>query len=71
MCGVFCMNKDAVGLSLEKLVVSQSGHSTPFMEPEYTELILPVVLYGCGTWSLTLRDEHRLCVCVTLGCSEG
>jgi hypothetical protein len=22
--------------------------------------ILPVVLYGCGTWSLTLREEHRL-----------
>ena len=21
---------------------------------------LPVVLYGCGTWSLTLREEHRL-----------
>jgi hypothetical protein len=23
-------------------------------------LILPVVLYGCETWSLTLREEHRL-----------
>jgi hypothetical protein len=23
-------------------------------------LILAVVLYGCETWSLTLRDEHRL-----------
>jgi hypothetical protein len=23
-------------------------------------IILPVVLYGCGTWSLTLREEHRL-----------
>ena len=22
--------------------------------------ILPVVLYGCETWSLTLRGEHRL-----------
>jgi hypothetical protein len=22
--------------------------------------ILPVVLYGCKTWSLTLRKEHRL-----------
>jgi hypothetical protein len=21
---------------------------------------LPVVLYGCESWSLTLRDEHRL-----------
>jgi hypothetical protein len=26
-------------------------------------IILPVVLYGCGTWSLTLREEHRLRVC--------
>jgi hypothetical protein len=23
-------------------------------------LILPVVLCGCETWSLTLREEHRL-----------
>jgi hypothetical protein len=23
-------------------------------------IILPVVLYGCETWSFTLRDEHRL-----------
>jgi hypothetical protein len=23
-------------------------------------IILPVVLYGCKTWSLTLREEHRL-----------
>jgi hypothetical protein len=22
--------------------------------------ILPVVLYGCETWSFTLREEHRL-----------
>jgi len=25
-----------------------------------TSLILPVVLYGCETWSLTLREEGRL-----------
>ena len=24
----------------------------------YRTIILPVVLYGCETWSLTLRDEH-------------
>jgi hypothetical protein len=24
--------------------------------------ILPVVLYGCEIWSLTLREEHRLSV---------
>jgi hypothetical protein len=26
----------------------------------YKTKILPVVLYGCETWSLTLREEHRL-----------
>jgi hypothetical protein len=26
----------------------------------YSIIILPVVLYGCETWSLTLREEHRL-----------
>jgi hypothetical protein len=26
----------------------------------YTELVLPVVLYGCETRSLTLREEQRL-----------
>jgi hypothetical protein len=26
----------------------------------YKTVILPVILYGCETWSLTLREEHRL-----------
>jgi hypothetical protein len=26
----------------------------------YRTIILPVVLYGCETWSLTLREEKRL-----------
>jgi hypothetical protein len=26
----------------------------------YKIIILPVVLFGCDTWSLTLREEHRL-----------
>jgi hypothetical protein len=26
----------------------------------YRTIILPVVLYGCETWYLTLREEHRL-----------
>jgi hypothetical protein len=26
----------------------------------YRPLILPSVLYGCETWSLTLREERRL-----------
>ena len=27
---------------------------------KYRTIILPIVLYGCETWSLTLRGEHRL-----------
>jgi hypothetical protein len=26
----------------------------------YKTIILPVVLYGCETWSVALREEHRL-----------
>jgi hypothetical protein len=26
----------------------------------YKTVTLPVVLYGCETWSLTVREEHRL-----------
>jgi hypothetical protein len=28
----------------------------------YKTIILPVVLYGCETWSLTLREEHWGCL---------
>jgi hypothetical protein len=26
----------------------------------YRTIILPVVLYGCETWSLTLKEEQKL-----------
>jgi hypothetical protein len=26
----------------------------------YKTIILPVVLYGCETWSLTVKEEHKL-----------
>ena len=26
----------------------------------YGTIILPLVLYGCGTWSLTLREERSI-----------
>jgi hypothetical protein len=31
-----------------------------FMVKIYKTVLLPVVLYGCETWSVTLREEHRL-----------
>ena len=45
--------------SLEKIL---SSHllSKKLKVNKYKTLILPVVLYGCETWSLTLREEHRL-----------
>jgi hypothetical protein len=29
----------------------------------YRTVILPVILHACVTWSLILRDEHKLRVC--------
>jgi hypothetical protein len=26
----------------------------------YGIIILPAVVYGCGTWSLTMREERRI-----------
>jgi hypothetical protein len=26
----------------------------------YKTIILPVIVYGCETWFLTVREEHRL-----------
>jgi hypothetical protein len=34
--------------------------TTKFKIRIYKTIILPVVLYGCETWSLILREEHRL-----------
>jgi hypothetical protein len=31
-----------------------------FVQVFYTEIYVPVILYGCETWSLILREEHRL-----------
>jgi hypothetical protein len=38
------------------------GHATQETQHVtiYKTIILPVVWYGCETWSLRLREEHRL-----------
>jgi hypothetical protein len=41
-------------------VLSSSLLSKNTTIKEYGIIILPVVLYGCETWSLTLRKERRL-----------
>ena len=45
--------------SLEKIL---SSHllSKKLKVNTYKTIILPVALYACETWSLTLREEHRL-----------
>ena len=40
--------------------LSSSLISKNFKIKIYRYIILPVVLYGCETWSLTLREERRL-----------
>ncbi|KAJ4439081.1 hypothetical protein ANN_15038 [Periplaneta americana] len=44
--------------SVEKLL-SSSQLSKNLKVRIYKTVILPVVLYGCETWTLTLREEHR------------
>ena len=41
-------------------LLSSSLLSKIFRIKMYRTIILPVVLYGCETWSLTLREERRL-----------
>ena len=41
------------------MFVSYKQESTLACIQNY-RIILSVVLYGCETWSLTLREEHRL-----------
>jgi hypothetical protein len=36
------------------------SHTKKPKDKIYKTVILPVVLYRCETWSLTLREEHRL-----------
>ena len=39
---------------------SSMTHSFQIKTVMYITTPLPVVLYGCETWSVTLREEHRL-----------
>ena len=41
-------------------VVSQFANHNYIKIKMYRTIILPFILYGCGTWFLTLREEHRL-----------
>jgi len=41
-------------------ILSSSLISKNLKVKVYRTIILPLVLYGCETWSLTLREERRL-----------
>ena len=43
-----------------RIFLSSSLLSKNLKIKKYLTIILPVVLYGCGTWSLALREERRL-----------
>jgi len=45
--------------SVQNLFVFPSHIKKP-KDKIYKTVILPVMLYGCDTWSLALREEHRL-----------
>jgi hypothetical protein len=46
--------------SVQTLLLSSRLLSKNLKIRVYKTTILPVVLYGCDTWSPTLREEHRL-----------
>ena len=54
--------------SIRKRIILIKYHSTELSLQIFSKyifsvsIILPVVLYGCETWSLTLREEGRLSV---------
>ena len=47
-------------VSFDENVLSSSLLPTNIKTKIYRTIILPLVLYGCETWSLTLTEERRL-----------
>jgi hypothetical protein len=58
----FGLQNVTVGESSADFVVGGSMLMISILEEYYKNLPLPVVLHGCETWRLTLREEHRLMV---------
>ena len=54
-----CQSGNACYHSVQNLL-SSSLLSKNLKIKKYRTIILPLVLYGCETWSLTLREERRL-----------
>ena len=60
MCLALCAKQTDPQLLVSKLKIS--GYYYIVEIKTHRIIILPVVLYGCETWSLTLREECRLWV---------
>jgi hypothetical protein len=45
---------------LKETITFYFNNITKYKIKIYRTIILPLVLYGCETWSLTLREERRL-----------
>jgi PAS domain-containing protein len=62
---IFGPNRDELTVGLRKLYNEQLRDLSKNLKRRiYKTIILPVILYGCETWSLTLREEHRVRVFV-------
>ena len=59
MCVCVCVCVNACYYSVQNLLSSRLLSKNLKIEI-YRTIILPVVLYGCETWSLSLREERRL-----------
>jgi hypothetical protein len=61
---LLCLRVYGMGIlslrNLPNIFLSSSFLSKNIKIKVYRTIILPVVLYGCETWSLTLREEHRV-----------
>jgi hypothetical protein len=53
-------SRNACYLPVQNLLSSRLMSKKKLKIKMYKTVILSVVLYGCETWSLTLREEHRL-----------
>jgi hypothetical protein len=49
-----------LAITQSKIICLPVSYQKNLKNKIYKTVILPVVLYGCETWSLTLREEHRL-----------
>ena len=74
-CGILrkCESQFRLCIFIYEVLIYYGQHVSANLKVKiYRTTILPLVLYGCETWSLTLREERRLRVFFfKLGCWGG